>query len=91
MGLPAILVPYPYAWRYQKVNANYLVKHGAARFIENDKLDDQLVPAIHSLFADPVTLSSMRTAMSKLATPQASSQLAELVIALGTNPGGGSK
>lgn len=91
MGLPAILVPYPYAWRYQKVNADYLVKHGAARLIENDKLDDQLVPAIHSLFADPVTLSSMRTAMSKLATPQASTKLAELVIALGTNPGGGSK
>ena len=91
MSLPAILVPYPYAWRYQKVNAVYLVKHGAAKLIKNENLAEQLVPAIHGLFADPVALSSMRSAMSKLATPQAASQLASLVITLGSNPGGGSK
>jgi UDP-N-acetylglucosamine--N-acetylmuramyl-(pentapeptide) pyrophosphoryl-undecaprenol N-acetylglucosamine transferase len=91
MGLPAILVPYPYAWRYQKVNADYLVKHGAAKLINNENLAEQLVPAILSLFADPSSLTSMRSAMSRLATPQAASQLADLVITLGSNPGGGSK
>ena len=91
MGLPAILIPYPYAWRYQKVNARYLVKHGAAKLIKNENLDQQLLPAIQGLFADPLELTSMRSAMSKLATPQAASQLAELVITLGSNPGGGSK
>ena len=28
-GIPAILVPYPHAWRYQKVNADYLGKPGS--------------------------------------------------------------
>lgn len=91
MGLPAILVPYPYAWRYQKVNADHLVKHGAARLIKNENLAEELVPAIHALFADPNALPSMRSAMRQLATPQAASNLAELVISLGSNPGGGSK
>jgi UDP-N-acetylglucosamine--N-acetylmuramyl-(pentapeptide) pyrophosphoryl-undecaprenol N-acetylglucosamine transferase len=91
MRLPAILIPYPYAWRYQKVNADYLVKHGAAKLIKNENLAEQLVPAIQGLFADPFALPSMRSAMSKLATPQAASQLAELVITLASNPGGGSK
>ncbi len=91
MGLPAILIPYPYAWRYQKVNADYLVNQGAAKIIKNENLDEQLLPAIQGLFADPLALSTMRSAMSKLATPQAASQLAELVITLGSNPGGGSK
>ncbi len=48
-GLPAILVPYPHAWRYQKVNADYLVQHGAAVMLEDAKLSDQLLPTVNDL------------------------------------------
>ncbi len=34
-GLPAVLVPYPHAWRYQKVNADYLTRRGAAIILED--------------------------------------------------------
>lgn len=85
MGLPAILVPYPYAWRYQKVNADYLVKHGAARIIENANLNQSLVPVIQELFADPLTLQSMHAAVSALATPYAAAKLADLVCDLGSS------
>ena len=30
VGLPAILAPYPHAWRYQKVNADYLAQRGGS-------------------------------------------------------------
>ena len=62
-GLPAILVPYPYAWRYQKVNADYLVDRGAALRLDDDKLDDDLLPTIRRLLGDPAQLAAMRAAM----------------------------
>ncbi len=82
-GLPAILVPYPYAWRYQKVNADFLSNHGAAVTLEDARLKDQLLPTIHALLGDTVRLETMRTAMKSLATPQAASRLADLVKELG--------
>ena len=77
--LPAILVPYPYAWRYQKVNADYLAGHGAATVLEDARLKEQLLPTIRGLIGNTVRLETMRTAMRSLATPQAAKHLAELV------------
>ena len=36
-GIPAILVPYPYAWRYQIQNAEYLKNHNAAVVIRDER------------------------------------------------------
>lgn len=81
-GLPSILVPYPYAWRYQKTNADYLVSHGAAIIIENSTLSTDLLPVVTSLISDPQRLSSMRQAASALAHPQAAREIADFAFAV---------
>jgi undecaprenyldiphospho-muramoylpentapeptide beta-N-acetylglucosaminyltransferase len=75
-GLPAILVPYPHAWRYQKTNAEYLVKHKAAEIIEDPDLPDQLLARIKSLIGEPEKLALMSSAMRKLAQPRAAEKIA---------------
>lgn len=84
-GLPAILVPYPYAWRYQKVNADYLVDRNAAVLLENSELTDQLLPLIRDLLGDQERLNRMKQAMLSLARPQAAQRIADLICEL-ANP-----
>lgn len=91
VGLPAILVPYPFAWRYQKVNAEYLAHRGAAMVIENSDLETGLVPTLNNLFADKSKIASMSKAMASLATPDAASLLADLVCYVGSKSAGGTK
>ena len=75
-GLPAILVPYPFAWRYQKVNADYLVRHQAAVLLENEQLASRLLSTIHELIRDEERLSEMGKAMKLLSRPQAAADIA---------------
>ena len=78
-GLPAILVPYPYAWRYQRVNASYLVKRGAAEIIEDAQLAEQLLPRVRGLMADNEKRDKMSQAMHALAKPEAATRIAGLL------------
>lgn len=78
-GLPAILVPYPYAWRYQQVNAQYLAKQGAAQIIQDADLPSKLLPAVRNLVQDAPKRAAMKQAMSALATPQAAAEIAGLL------------
>ncbi len=81
-GLPAILVPYPYAWRYQRVNASYLVKRGAAEIIEDSQLTGQIVPKVRELIADAAKREKMSLAMHSLAKPEAAARIASLLTDL---------
>jgi len=81
-GIPAILVPYPHAWRYQEVNGLFLEQKGAALVLQDDKLVDELLPTIRGLFSDYNQRESMRRAMQSLAKPNAAESIADLLHGL---------
>ncbi len=75
-GLPALLVPYPYAWRYQQVNASYLADRGAARILPDAELRERLLPEVRHLLRDEATRATMAQAMQRLARPDAAERIA---------------
>ncbi len=82
-GLPAILVPYPYAWRYQKVNADYLAQRGAAVIVKDELLEEELLLVVKDLLENPAKLQAMHAAMKSLAHAQAAQAIAEQLLDLG--------
>ncbi len=81
-GLPAVLVPYPHAWRYQKVNAESLVHSGAAIMIEESNLSKSLLSTVSELINQPTKMTSMRRAMQRLSHPEAAAEIANQILAL---------
>ena len=81
-GLPAMLVPYPHAWRYQKVNSDYLARRGAAVILEDHHLKDELLVTLNILLDNPNKLKAMRAAMFGLSHPRAADKIASTLIKL---------
>ena len=81
-GLPAILAPYPYAWRYQKVNADYLVQRGAAIRVNDEDLRGRLNAEVRALLADPGRLARMGAGARAAARPEAARHVARELVAL---------
>jgi UDP-N-acetylglucosamine--N-acetylmuramyl-(pentapeptide) pyrophosphoryl-undecaprenol N-acetylglucosamine transferase len=79
-GLPAILVPYPYAGAHQKANAAYLARHGAAIVINDADLKRRLRDTVLDLLANPQKLEAMRRASRSLALPEAAAHLAQEIL-----------
>ena len=82
MGLPAIIVPYPHAWRYQKTNAESLASHGGAIVLEDGKLKQSLFEQIKSILEDQSKLSEMKKSMEALAEPNAAKNIANVITSL---------
>jgi UDP-N-acetylglucosamine--N-acetylmuramyl-(pentapeptide) pyrophosphoryl-undecaprenol N-acetylglucosamine transferase len=78
-GLPSILVPYPHAWRYQHVNAEYLARRAAAVIVSDERVGTDLVPTVLALLSDPGRLAAMSTAARRQASPEAAGRLADLL------------
>ena len=83
-GIPAILVPYPYAAEnHQEFNARAVEKTGAARVILNKDLTGELlIKNIDELLSDEAGLKSMSKASKSLGRPQAADTIAELILEL---------
>ena len=82
-GIASILVPYPYAWRYQKVNADYLVEQGAGIRLNDEDMSLQLCDTIRLLITDANRLSEMQANAKALANPDGAKRLAQLLLEIG--------
>jgi len=78
-NLPAILVPYPYAWHYQKTNADHLEKLGAAVILRDEDMPELLKSTILNLLNNPQRLQSMRDSMKRAYTPNAAEKIAAIL------------
>ena len=82
-GLPAILVPLTFAWRYQKVNADYLTERGAAIQLTDESLAQEFLPTVMGLLRDRTRLAAMSEAARAVDIPEATSRLARFITSLG--------
>ncbi len=74
--LPGVLVPYPHAWRYQRINAQWLTEQGAAITLDDESIAQTLLPTVRELLADHRLLAQMGKRARKLARPGAAKRLA---------------
>ena len=83
-GLPAILIPYPYATDdHQTFNAKALEDSGAAIMLKDSQLTGELLAnTIISLVKDKDRLSSMSMKSKSLGKPDAAQEIARSVISL---------
>lgn len=81
VGLPAIIVPYPYHRdRQQERQARVVASHGAAVVLEDSATTtDAVAGRVELLFDDVVRLSQMSASFKDLARPHAAQQLAQVV------------
>jgi len=78
-GLPALLVPYPFAADdHQTANAQALTDAGAARVLPSRPLEaNELLTALRELMEAPETLQKMGLAATALARPAAAESIVE--------------
>ena len=83
LGIPSILVPYPYATAdHQQSNADALVAVGAAVLIADGDLDaERLVEALRPLITEPARAGAMSLAARAWGRPHAAIAVASLVVA----------
>jgi UDP-N-acetylglucosamine--N-acetylmuramyl-(pentapeptide) pyrophosphoryl-undecaprenol N-acetylglucosamine transferase len=88
-GLPAVLVPYPYATgRHQDSNAMGLAEKEAAVVIgDKDLSGERLAETIAAIVSDPERMAGMAASSRELGRPEASGQIAIRIMELARKQG----
>ncbi len=83
-GVPAILIPYPYAAEdHQTYNAQALVHNGAAKMIVDKMLTaKELIQEFQELRNNPEVLQKMSLASRKMGRPEAAYDIARLAFSI---------
>jgi UDP-N-acetylglucosamine--N-acetylmuramyl-(pentapeptide) pyrophosphoryl-undecaprenol N-acetylglucosamine transferase len=82
-GVPAIIVPYPYATaNHQEFNARTLAEHGAARMILNADLIRDLPGVLDDVLSNPDLLTDMRKKAKSMGKPDAGRIIADSILEL---------
>ncbi|MBN1937591.1 MAG: undecaprenyldiphospho-muramoylpentapeptide beta-N-acetylglucosaminyltransferase [Anaerolineae bacterium] len=82
LGLPSVLVPYPYSGQHQHKNADFMVEHGAAVCIGDARMDAELKLTLLALLGDQTRLKAMGEQSRALSRPDAACKLAAELIRL---------
>ena len=82
LGLPGILVPYPYAADdHQTANAKAFVDGDAAEMVQEAELSgERLAGMVQAMIDDPGRLATMAAAMKSLAVADAADRIAGVVV-----------
>ena len=83
-GVPAVLIPYPFAAEnHQEFNARELEKNGAAKVILNRELTgEKLINVLEEMLASENRLQEMVEASRNMGKPSAALAIAEMVVDL---------
>ncbi|MDP2727199.1 MAG: UDP-N-acetylglucosamine--N-acetylmuramyl-(pentapeptide) pyrophosphoryl-undecaprenol N-acetylglucosamine transferase, partial [Dehalococcoidia bacterium] len=79
VGLPSLLVPYPYAGSHQEKNACFLSQAGAAQVIRNGQVSSLHV-TVKGLLEDRERLAQMSREALNLRRPQAAQDIATMLV-----------
>ncbi len=82
LGLPALLVPYPFAEGHQKKNAEAMNEAGAGVVVEDSDIEEKLGQWVERLFEEPQTLVKMAQASRQLGQPEAVTRIAHICESL---------
>lgn len=79
--IPAVLIPYPFAYGHQEANARILADAGAALIIKDEELSvEKLTGTLNVLLENPEKIKAMRQAYAQFHIPDAACLLAKEVL-----------